>query len=61
MQARTILARDTNRNGSGLAESVTLALAGMGAATVGGYLGGHLATARKVGTRDPTFARPPVG
>lgn len=40
---------------------VTLALAGMGAATVGGYLGGHLATARKVGTRDPTFARPPVG
>ena len=35
---------------------VAYALAGMGAATVGGYLGGHLAVARKVGTRDPTFA-----
>jgi hypothetical protein len=29
--------------------------AGMTAATVGGYLGGHLSTARKVGTHDPAF------
>lgn len=43
------------------ARGVLLALAGMGAASVGGYLGGHLAVARKVGTRDPTFTRPPVG
>lgn len=35
---------------------VAYALAGMGAATIGGYLGGHLAVARKVGTRDPKFA-----
>ncbi len=38
------------------ARGVAYALAGMGAATIGGYLGGHLAVARKVGTRDPTFA-----
>lgn len=34
---------------------VMLALAGGTAATVGGYLGGHLTTARKVSTRHPAF------
>jgi hypothetical protein len=34
---------------------VALALTGAAVATVGGYLGGHLATVRKVGTRDPAF------
>jgi len=38
------------------ARGIILALAGGAAATVGGYLGGHLATARKVGTRDAAFA-----
>ncbi len=38
------------------ARGVVLALAGATAATVGGYLGGHLATARKVGTRDRAFS-----
>ncbi len=37
------------------ARGVLLALAGMGAATAAGYLGGHLAAARKVGTHDPAF------
>src|SRR5690606_187930 len=35
---------------------VVLALAGATAATVGGYLGGHLLIARKAGTRDERFA-----
>jgi hypothetical protein len=34
---------------------VLLALCGAGAATFGGYLGGHLVSARKVSTRDPSF------
>ena len=37
---------------------VLLALVGSAFATVGGYLGGHLALARKVGSRDPAFAVP---
>jgi uncharacterized membrane protein len=48
------LARRRGRHASG----VMLALAGMAAATIGGYLGGHLTVARKVGTRDPRFAEP---
>jgi uncharacterized membrane protein len=48
------LARRRGRRAAGVA----LALAGATAATVGGYLGGHLATARKVGTRAPQFAEP---
>lgn len=40
------------------ARGVLLGLAGATLATVGGYLGGHLATARKVGTRDPALATP---
>lgn len=34
---------------------VLLALGGAGAATFGGYLGGHLVSARKVSTRHPSF------
>lgn len=34
---------------------VLLGLAGSTAATVGGYLGGHLTSARKVSTRHPAF------
>lgn len=41
------------------ARGIVLALAGATAATVGGYLGGHLSTARKVGTRDPAFSTRP--
>jgi uncharacterized membrane protein len=48
------LARRRGRRAAGVA----LALAGATAATVGGYLGGHLATARKVGTRAPQFIEP---
>jgi uncharacterized membrane protein len=45
----SLAARLRRRPGWGTA----LALGGMGVATVGGYLGGHLAIARKVGTRHP--------
>lgn len=44
-------ARRRGRHGRG----VTLALAGAAVAGVGGYLGGHLASARKVGTHHPAF------
>ncbi len=37
---------------------VALALAGATIAGVSGYLGGHLTTARKVGSRDPALAAP---
>ena len=37
------------------AAGVRRSLAGAAVATVGGYLGGHLAAARKVGTHDPAF------
>jgi hypothetical protein len=36
-----------------------LALAGAALSGVGAYLGGHLAIARKVGSRDPAFAATP--
>ena len=52
--AASWVARKRGRRGAGVA----LALLGSTFATVGGYLGGHLATARKVGTRDPAFAAP---
>jgi uncharacterized membrane protein len=39
------------------ARAVALGVAGGLVATAGGYLGGHLSLARKVGTRDPAFAR----
>lgn len=37
------------------ATGVRRALAGAAVASVGGYLGGHLALARKTGTRDPAY------
>ena len=40
---------------------VLMGLAGMSVATASAYLGGHLATARKVGTRDAAFDRDGVG
>lgn len=51
------LARTRGRHGAGVAS----ALAGMAVATASAYLGGHLATARKVGTRDAAFDRDGVG
>ena len=45
-------ARRQGRRGSGAA----LALAGAAVSGVGAYLGGHLAAARKVGSRHPAFA-----
>ena len=51
------LARGRGRHGAGVAS----ALAGMAVATASAYLGGHLATARKVGTRDEAFDRDGVG
>ncbi|MEX5638006.1 hypothetical protein [Parafrankia sp. FMc2] len=38
--------------------AVGFGLAGGVTATVGGYLGGHLTLARKVGTADPAFTHP---
>ncbi|HEY3534616.1 MAG TPA: DUF2231 domain-containing protein [Pedococcus sp.] len=49
--------RRRGRHGRG----VLAALAGMGTASVSGYLGGHLATARKVGTRDAAYEDDRVG
>jgi uncharacterized membrane protein len=40
--------------------AVLLGLAGGAVAAVGGYLGGHLTVARKVGTRDPRFGGTPA-
>ena len=40
------------------AAGVALALAGATVTGVSGYLGGHLTTARKVGSRDPALDRP---
>ena len=45
-------ARRQGRHGSG----ARLALAGATVSGVGAYLGGHLASARKVGSRHPAFA-----
>lgn len=50
--ASSWLARRRGRHASG----ANLALAGAAVAGVGAYLGGHLAAARKVGSRDPAFA-----
>ena len=62
LYAGSWFARRGGRHGAGVA----LSLAATTAAGVGGYLGGHLALARKVGTRDPAFAHagagtPPAG
>lgn len=50
-------ARRSNRHLRG----VVLGTAGSVAATVGGYLGGHLTAARKVSTRHPAFAEDSPG
>lgn len=47
-------ARRNHRHGRG----VLLGLAGSAAVSVGGYLGGHLAAARKVSSRHPAFEEP---
>jgi hypothetical protein len=48
------VARRRGRHGQG----ALLALSGMTAATVGGFLGGHLISARKVSSRYPSSAMP---
>ncbi len=51
------IARTRGRHGAGVATG----LAGLAAATASAFLGGHLATARKVGTRDAAFDHDGVG
>lgn len=51
------IARQRGRHGAG----VRLALAGAAVSGVGAYLGGHLAAARKVGSRHPAYVESPVG
>ena len=51
LYAASWFARRRGRHASG----VRRALAGAAVAGVGGYLGGHLAAARKVGSHDPAF------
>ena len=51
------VSRGRGRHGVGVASG----LAGMAVATASAFLGGHLATARKVGTRDAAFGRDGVG
>lgn len=46
------VARRGRRHGVG----VTAALAGAAVTGVSGYLGGHMTTARKIGSRDPAYA-----
>lgn len=55
--AASWIARQRGRHGSG----VRLALAGAAVSGVGAYLGGHLAAARKVGSRHPAYVEPPQG
>lgn len=49
--ASSWLARRRGEHATGVRRS----LAGAAVATAGGYLGGHLAAARKVGTHDPAY------
>jgi hypothetical protein len=51
------VARARRRHGLGVAT----ALAGAALTGASGYLGGHLSTARKVGSRNQAFARDAVG
>lgn len=53
----SLLARRRNRHRAGVA----LAVAGGVTATVGGYLGGHMTIARKIGSRHPAFGTPVTG
>ena len=54
LYAASYLSRRRGRHSAGAA----LGLAGAGVASVGGYLGGHLASARGVGSRHPAFEEP---
>jgi len=54
LYAASWLARRNNRHARG----VVLGLAGSAAATLGGYLGGHLAAVRKVSSTHPGFDDP---
>ncbi len=56
MYAASWIARRQGRHSPGVA----LALAGAAASGVGGYLGSHLALARKVGSRHPAYAEDPL-
>lgn len=53
----SFVARSRRRHGLGVAT----ALAGAALTGASGYLGGHLTTARKVGSRNQAFARDAVG
>lgn len=53
----SFVARSRRRHGLGVAT----ALAGAAVTGASGYLGGHLTTARKVGSRDPAYAEDAVG
>lgn len=55
LQGASFVARRRGRRGAGAALSVA-AMAATGAA---GYLGGHLAVAREVGSKDPVFTDAP--
>lgn len=52
----SLIARRRDRHGLGVA----LGLGGSAAVAAAGYLGGHLATVRKVGSRNPGFDVPTV-
>lgn len=57
LYAGSFLARRRGRHGAGVA----LALAGSAASGAAGYLGGHLTTVRKVGSRHPAYLTDGVG
>lgn len=54
--AASWIARRGGRHGTG----ARLALAGAAVTSVGGYLGSHLALARKVGSSDPAYREAPL-
>ena len=56
LYATSFAARSRRRHGLGVAA----ALAGAAVTGASGYLGGHLTTARKVGSRDPAFGQDDV-
>ena len=53
LQAGSWIARRAGRHGLGRA----LGFSGMSVAGLGGYLGGHMSVARKVGSRDAAYAQ----
>ncbi len=57
LYAGSWMARRSGRHRAGVAMS----LAATGVATVAGFLGGHLATARKTGSRHPAYEKDGVG